>query len=115
MTINKSLLANLPGNASEIGATDRRIDKLEEINNSLQEQINTLSKQIEVMVGFEKTLIKAFDDEISLLQEISQLSPNATQKQVAKDTGSILNRILQRWCEQAEYSINREKMSIDKT
>lgn len=117
MTINRSLLTNLPTNTSDntVDNVDQRITQLQETNVSLQEQVDILSKQIEMLAGFEKNLIRAFSSEIDLLQEINQLSPNTTQKQIAKDTSSILNRILRRWCEQAEYSINREKMSIDKT
>lgn len=117
MTINKSLLVNLTNNSDSKTEmiSDVKIRELEEQTQQLQESIDMLSKQMELMAGFESSLIKAFEAEIGLLQEVVSLTPNTTQKQVAKDTALILNRIQKRWCEQASYFIDREKMSIEKT
>lgn len=117
MTINKSLLVNLTNNSDSKTEyiSDVKIRELEEQTHQLQEGIDILSKQVELMMGFESSLIKAFEAEIDLLQEIAALTPNTTQKQVAKDTSLILNRIQKRWCERANYFIDREKMSIEKT
>lgn len=116
MTFNKSLLINLPEKTeSKVEQiSDIKIAKLEELTQELEDKLEVLSQQIELMAGFEKALINAFSDEIDLQQSIYAITPNQTQKQIAKDLALTLNRIQKRWCEKAKYYIDKEKMSIEK-
>lgn len=116
MAINKALLINLP--TEDTSKTEQVIEikvrELEEQNKDLQEQMNVLAKQVEMMAGFEKSLISAFGEEIDLMQSIYSITPSQTQKQIAKDMALMLNRIQKRWCEGAKYFIDKDKMSIEK-
>lgn len=113
MTINKSLLSNLPGGEKPVDVTVRSIADLEQSNKELQSQIDALTAQIAFVATFEQTLLTAFEKEIKLLQECSSVSQNEQQKRVFSMLGASMNRLRQRWCDKTEFHVNKKTMSID--
>ena len=111
MTINKDLLVVKPEKQETIAVPEKQYD---EIIKTLLARIEVLEKQVEVLAGFEMNMIKAFNNEIELLNEASSTTQSESQKSIFRNLRSSLERILGRWSEGYTYIIDRKKMSIER-
>jgi hypothetical protein len=117
MTISKNMLVNLPKevNVKVEHTIDLKLQELISENGYLRSQIDVLTKQVEVIAEFEKTLLNAFNEEITMLEDVRDISPSKEEKYVSLHIRNALNRIKNRWNDGAKYHINKKNMSIDKT
>lgn len=111
MTINKGLLVVKTEKQEAITAPEKQDN---EMLNMLLARIEVLEKQIEVLAGFEMNMIKAFNNEIELLDEASSTTQSESQKSIFRNVRSSLERILGRWSKDYTYVIDRKKMSIER-
>lgn len=112
MKINKKLLTELPEPQKvdePVGPQQQLIDRI----NRLEAQLQTLQQHQAIIAEFEASLMKAFQDEIDLLDECQKLTKNDMQKRSFASLSSCLNRIKSRWSERATFHIDRKKMSIE--
>lgn len=117
MTISKNILVNLPKetNVKVEHTIDLKLQELISENEYLRSQIDILAKQVEVIAEFEKTLLNAFNEEITMLEDIREISPSKEEKYVSLHIVNVLKRIRNRWNNGAKYFLNKKEMSIEKT
>lgn len=109
--ISKKLLTQLPPPIEQKPEddTDRPQD---EAMDKLAQRLEAVERQIAFVASFEAKLLKAFSDEIALLEEGSKLTKNEIQRSAFVSIANALERVRDRWANDSSFHVDRKKMSF---
>jgi hypothetical protein len=108
--ISKKLLTQLPPPVDE--KPEVKPDPRDEVIEKLTQRLEAVEAQIAFIASFEAKLLKAFNDEIAILEEGSKLTKNEMQRSAFVSIANALERVRDRWANDFSFHIDRKKLSF---
>jgi len=108
--ISKKLLTQLPPPVDE--KPEVKPDPKDVVIEKLTQRLEAVEAQIAFIASFEAKLLKAFNDEIAILEEGSKLTKNEMQRSAFVSIANALERVRDRWANDLSFHIDRKKLSF---